>query len=73
MCFLIFSVTLTDEIFRSLRAYENSKSSLSALMAAEVADPVLCFAFCCLIIFTFFHLLQWLVSIRFEKIASISQ
>jgi hypothetical protein len=73
MFFLIFTVTLTDEIFRSVRAYERSKSSLSAPTAAEVVDPVLCFAFCCLIIFTFLHLLQWVVSNRFEKIANISQ
>ena len=70
---LVFGVTLTDEIFRSLRAYENSKSSLSALTAAGVADPVLAFAYCCLIIFTFLHLLQWLVSNRLEKIASSPQ
>ena len=70
---LVFGVTLTDEIFRSLRAYENSKSSLSALTAAGVADPVLAFAYCCFIIFTFLHLLQWLVSDRLEKVVRIPQ
>ena len=73
MFLLVFGVTLTDEIFRSLRAYENSKSSLSALTAAEIADPVLAFAYSCLIIFTVLHLFQWLVSNRLEKIASISE
>jgi hypothetical protein len=73
MFLLVFGVTLTDEIFRSLRAYENSKSSLSALTAAEVADPVLAFAYCCLIILTSLHLVQWVVSNRFDKIANISQ
>jgi hypothetical protein len=67
MFFLLFGVTLTDEIFRSLRAYEHSKSSLSVSTVAEVADPVLGFAFCCLIIFTCLHLFQWVVSNRLEK------
>ena len=70
---LVFGVTLTDEIFRSLRAYENSKQSLSALMATGIADPVLAFAYCCLIIFTFLHLLQWLVSNRLEKVVIVSE
>ncbi len=68
--FLVFCVTLTDEIFRALQAYERSKLSLTESTA--IADPVLAFAFCCLIIFTFLHLLQWLISNRIEKIASIS-
>jgi hypothetical protein len=70
---LVFGVTLTDEIFRSLRACENSKSSLSALTPAEVADPVLAFAYCCLIIFASLHLFQWVVSNQLEKTASTSQ
>jgi hypothetical protein len=73
MLFLVFCVTLTDEISRALRAYEYSKLSLSASTAAGIADPVLACAYCCIIIFAFLHLLQWLVSNRLEKIASISQ
>jgi hypothetical protein len=73
MFLLVFGVTLTDEVFRSLRAYENSKSSLGALTAAEVADPVLAFAYCCLIIFTSLHLFRWVVSNQLEKTASTSQ
>jgi hypothetical protein len=73
MFFLAFGVTLTDEIFRSLRAYEHSKSSLSAPTVAEVVDPVLGFAFCCLIIFTCLHLFQWVVSNRLGKTACISR
>jgi hypothetical protein len=72
MLFLAFCVTLTDEIFRALQAHERSKLSLSASTAIQIADPVLAFAYCCLIIFTFLHVLQWLVSNRLEKIASIS-
>jgi hypothetical protein len=73
MFLLIFGVALTDEIFRSLRAYEYSKMSLSEPTGAEIADPVLAFAYSCLIIFTVLHLFQWLVSSRLEKIASISE
>jgi hypothetical protein len=72
MFFLVFCLALTDEIFRAFQAFERSKWSLSASTAAEAADPVLCFTFCCLIIFTSLHLLQWLVSNRIEKIVSIS-
>jgi hypothetical protein len=70
--FLVFCVTLTDGIFRALQAYERSKMSLTESTAVQIADPVLGFAFCCLIIFTFLHLLQWLVSNRIEKIAGNS-
>ncbi len=72
MLFLVFCVTLTDEIFRALQVYERSKLSLSESTAVQIADPVLAFAYCCLIIFTSLHVLQWLVSNRIEKIVSIS-
>jgi len=73
MFLLVFGVALTDEIFRSLRAYEYSKMSLSEPTAAGIADPILAFAYSCLIIFTVLHLLQWLVSSRLENIASTSE
>jgi hypothetical protein len=70
---LIFGVIMTDELFRALQAYERSKLALSESTAAQIADPVLAFAYCCLLIFTFLQILQWLVSIYLEKIAAISQ
>jgi hypothetical protein len=73
MFFLLFGVILTDDIFRAFRAHEYSTMSLSESKAAEIVDPVLAFAYSCLIIFTVLHLLQWLVSNRLEKIASISE
>jgi len=71
--FLLFGVILTDDIFRAFRDYEYSKMPLSEPTAAGIADPVLAFAYSCLIIFTVLHLLQWLVSSRLENIASTSE
>lgn len=65
---LLFGVLLTDEVFRTIRAFSLAHMSLSSPCITPIADPLISFSFSCLLILTFLQLFQWIVSHRIGTI-----
>jgi hypothetical protein len=63
LLFLLFGVDLTIEMIAMIRTIGFMSMSLSAA-TISVFGPLVTFALLCLVVFTFLHLLQWIVTAK---------